>query len=311
MEVVDRYGLALALIEPKELVEEPWRSADRHIDVVRMPDPPSAVWAELDARGFVRKPSLLTWVGELGPDEEDHLSRLERTTRQDIRRARRHAAAAGLREVVEDPVSPRTLDLFLALYAERVAGMTFGVPFALDYRDAVLHGPRKFFGVFAFDGDELAGGCLVLECPAADALVLRFSAVTERWRRSSLARALYLSAMRAGRSRGYSRATLGNEPNLMGHLTRPGLFCFKRSLGFRPVPSQEFADPQGGDEADLVLSLRTLSDPALILGYAGTGREAGSRLAGRLISTAPQETAPYAAPFLESVTVHRPGEPAR
>ncbi|MCT2589966.1 GNAT family N-acetyltransferase [Streptomyces sp. N2-109] len=312
MEVVDRYGLALALIEARELADEPWLGADRPVDVVRVPDPPAASWAELAERGFVHKPSVLTWVSALGPDEDTHLAGLNRTARRSVRCARREAAAAGLREVVEDPVTPDSLDRFFALYQDRVSEMRFGVPFALDYRDVVLHGPRKFFGVFSYEGDEMAGGVLLLECPAVDLVVLRFSAVSARWRRSSLARPLYLAAMRAGRERGYSRASMGNEPNLLGHLTQPGLLRFKTALGFRAVPSQECADPQGGDEADLVLRLDALNDPTLILGYAGpaAGRP-GRSLAGHLFCEALVDAELYHAPFLESLTVRAPGGPGR
>ncbi|MEU9094485.1 GNAT family N-acetyltransferase [Streptomyces sp. NPDC048428] len=311
MEVIDRYGLALALIEAGELTDEPWLDADHPVDVVRVPNPPAASWDELAARGFVHKPSVLTWVSELGADEDAHVAGLHRTARKSIRQARRDAASAGLRIVLEDPVTPDSLDGFFALYEDRVAEMRFGVPFALDYRDAVLHGPRKFFGVFGFEGDEPAGGVLVLECPEVDLLVLRFSAVSARWRRSSLARTLYLAAMQAGRDRGYTRGSMGNEPNLLGHLTQPGLLLFKTGMGFRAVPSQECADPQGGDEADLVLRLDALSDPTMILGYAPQDvrdmNPGGARLTGHLISKAPVNPTLYHAPFLTSVTVRPPG----
>jgi GNAT superfamily N-acetyltransferase len=311
MEIVDRYGLSLALIEPHELASEPWAGAagagrDVDVDVVRMERPPAGLWGELASRGFLRKPATVTWVAELGSGEEEFLARLGTKARQDVRRARRRAEAAGLREVVEEPVSERTLDAFLALYEERVARMRFGVPFALDHRDAVLHGPEKFCGVFAYAGDELVGGCLVLELPERDAAVMRFSAVSAEWRRHSLARALYFSAMRVARAKGHTWATLGNEPNLLGHLTRPGLFHFKTGMGFRAVPSQEFADPDGHDEADLVLSLRTLGDPVLVLAYAGPGSDPGRPLAARLISESPVPTAPYEAPFLAAVTRSAP-----
>ncbi|MEV6384969.1 GNAT family N-acetyltransferase [Streptomyces sp. NPDC051773] len=307
MEIVDRHGLALALIAPSELVEEPWTRTDQPIDVVRLLNPPAGIWDDLARRGFVRKPSLLTWVAELGADEDGFLAGLDSSSRKSVRRARRQAAAAGLRETVEDPVTPGTLDRFLTLYRERVADMRFGVPFALDHRDAVLHGPRKFFGVFAYDGEELVGGCLALECPAVNTLVLRFSAVSAAYRRSSLPRVVYLSVLREARARGYGRATLGNEPNLMGHLTQPGLLRFKTGLGFRAVPSHECADPQPSDEADLVLRLTALNDPTLILGYAGP------RLAAHLISEKPMEAAEaqlYTAPFLDPTPVqHRPAGP--
>ncbi|MCM2578733.1 GNAT family N-acetyltransferase [Streptomyces meridianus] len=302
MEIRDHYGLALAVVGPEELAARPWARPGRDIDVVRVVDPPATFWPELGAHGFLRKPSAVAWVAELGSGEEEFLSRLRRTARRDIRRAQRDAAAAGLTEVIEEPVSPAALDRFLALYADRVAQMDFGVPFALGHRDAVLDGPDKFFGVFAYAGEELAGGCLVRECPDDDAAVVRFSAVTAEWRRSSLARVLYLTALRVARSKGYRWATLGNEPNLIGHLTKPGLFRFKADLGFRTVPSQDFADPDGHDEADLVLRLDRLNDPTFLLAYADPVDAAERRLAGHLFCVTPQDTAPYAAPFLISTS---------
>ncbi|MEO3752406.1 GNAT family N-acetyltransferase [Streptomyces sp. B6B3] len=305
MEIVDRFGLRLALIEPAELDREPWTRTDRPLDVVRMPNPPARLWDELARRGFVRKPAVVTWAGDAGPDDDAYLAGLGRYPRRAVRRARRDARRAGLRETVEDPVTPRSLDRFLELYRERVGAMRFGVPFALDYRDAVLHGPRRFFGVFAWEGDELAGGCLVLECPAVDTLVLRFSAVSARWRRASLARVLYLTALAEGRRRGYTRATLGNEPNLLGHLTRPGLLVFKSELGFRPVPSHEFADPGAQDEADLVLRLDSLADPALILGYPDpTTPHAEARLVPHVFHVTPVDATRYTAPNLAPPILH-------
>ncbi|MFR9676039.1 GNAT family N-acetyltransferase [Streptomyces sp. TR02-1] len=310
MEIVDHYGLALALVPPDEVADEPWRRAERHIDVARVPDPPDGGLGVLAAHGFLRKPATVTWLAELGPDEDAFLERLPRLRRQDVRRARRHAVAGGLREVVEEPVSPESLDAFFALYAERVADMRFGVPFALGYREAILQGPDKWFGVYAHEASgPLAGACLVREEPERDAAVLRFSAVTALHRRSSLARVLYLSALRVARRKGYRYATLGNEPNLMGHLTKPGLFGFKSGLGFEPIPSHRFGDPDAADEADLVLDLSNLGDPTFLLAYAARDRSGAHaekpELAGHLFHTGTVDTARYGAPFLAPTTVHR------
>jgi GNAT superfamily N-acetyltransferase len=306
MEVCDLYGLSIALIGPDEVADEPWARVPEHIDVVRMPEPPASCWAALAAKGFIRKPTTVTWAAELTANEGEFFARLERRARQGIRRARSRAEAAGLRQVTEDPVSVATLDAFLKLYEQRVGDMRFGVPFALRYRDVILHGPDKFFGVFAFEEDELVGGTLVLERPADDTAVLRFSAVSAEWRKVSLARSLYPAAMEIARTKGYTRATLGNEPNLLGHLTQPGLLVFKADLGFRAVPSQDFADPQGTDEADLVVSLTALNDPTLILGYADQADPAERRLAGHLICEAKVDPGVYAT-FLTAMYQHRPG----
>ncbi|MFG2294926.1 GNAT family N-acetyltransferase [Streptomyces sp. NPDC048603] len=307
MKVIDEHGLSVALIEPAELAAAPWLTAADHIDVVRMQNPPGELAPELAAGGFIRKPEMLTWLARLGPDEDGFLARLETKPRQDIRRSQRRAAAA-LREEVQDRVDAGTLDRFLSLYEERVAGMQYGVPYARRHRESVLHGPQKYFAVFAFEGEELVGGCLVLECPDEDAIRIRFSAVSESWRRHSLARTLYFSAMRTARLKGYAWATLGDEPNLYGHLTQAGLFSFKVNMGFEAVPSQAFADPTGCDEADLVLNLTALNDPCLILGYSGPAG-AEQPLTGHLITEGGIDDRKFAAPFLNAVELRSPGSP--
>ncbi|MEU8676971.1 GNAT family N-acetyltransferase [Streptomyces sp. NPDC048560] len=308
MKIVDEHGLSVALIEADDLVTKPWSSSDQHIDVVRMLRPPAELRSDLAAGGFIRKPEMLTWMARLEADEDRFLGRLENKSRQDIRRAQRRAAAA-LREVVQDEVEAATLDLFLALYEERVSTMQFGVAYARRHRETVLNGPQKYFAHFAFDGDELVGGCLVLECPEEDAVRIRFSAVSETWRKSSLARTLYFAAMRTAREKGYTWATLGDEPNLYGHLTRAGLYAFKVNMGFTAVPSQDFADPTGCDEADLVLNLTTLADPCLVLGYADPLDDTERALSGIFVTEEGVELSRFAAPFLKEMETRPPGAP--
>ncbi|MFI8106531.1 GNAT family N-acetyltransferase [Streptomyces sp. NPDC086023] len=307
MDIVDEHGLSVALITPTELASRPWLSSSRSVDVVRMTEPPAACHDELAEAGFVLKPELLCWKAELGSDETGFLARLDNKSRQDIRRARTRAESV-LRFSVHDTLVPEILDPFLSLYGDRVAEMAYGIPIAVRQRDRLLGGAEKYFAVLAHDGDELVGGCVVRECGDEDAVRIRFSAVTEQWRRHSLARTLYFAAMRTGREKGYRWATLGDEPNLYGHLTKAGLFSFKVNMGFRCVPSQDFHDPEGRDVADLILSLTNLSGPCLVLGYAAD--PAGDRtLRAELFTDDPAGTDPrrYAAPFLASVGVRAPG----
>ncbi|MFI5859998.1 GNAT family N-acetyltransferase [Streptomyces sp. NPDC051546] len=310
MDIVDHHGLSVAHVSPEEVAGRPWYGAGRHIDVVRATAPAAGAYGELAAAGFIRKPAFLSWTAELGPDEDAFLSLLETKARQDIRRSRARADRVLTLEV-HDPVGPDVLDRFLALYRQRVDAMAYGIPIASRQRERLLDGREKYFAVLALRDGELAGGCIAWECPEEDAVRIRFSAVTEEWRRDSLARTLYFAAMRTARDKGYRWATLGDEPNLYGHLTKAGLFRFKVRMGFRCVPSQDFHDPDGLDEADLVLNLDRLCDPCLILGYASDAPGERS-LRARLVTGAPIDLRAYAAPFLAGVE-HTPpaGTPAR
>lgn len=308
MEVIDDFGLPVALVVPDELPMEPWKELDQPVAVVRMPDPPLALRPELTRRGFVCKPSTLTWVARLGKGEEAFLRAVPRKSRQYLHRARRHIGETGLREVVEDRVSADSFDKFLTLYEAQVERMRYGIAFARRNRDAVLHGPQKYFGVFLFERETLVGGCVVLEAPDKRAVRVRFSAVTDRERAASVPRALYFSALRTARDKGYRWATLGDDPNLYGHIARPGLFTFKSRMGFEAVPSQDFADPHGCDEADLVLSLDQLSDPSLILEYSrGADGGAGHALQSCLISRSRVDVRHFTAGFLTGTVVQPPG----
>jgi hypothetical protein len=79
-------------------------------------------------------------------------------------------------------------------------------------------------------------------------------------------------AIAACRRRGHGTVTLGNDPNLYGHIVKPGLFSSKARLGFTAVPAQGFLPGDGRDEADRVVDIGPLADPALVLGRAGDGR---------------------------------------
>jgi GNAT superfamily N-acetyltransferase len=301
MELTENQGLTIATVDAAEVAGRPWLAAGRHVDVVRVDELAGADRAALAAAGFLHKPSWLSWKAELGPDEDAYLSRLAAKARGDIRRARDRAERS-LRIATHDRITAGTLDRFLALYEERVAEMTYGVAVATRYRERVLDGPDKYFAVLATDGDELAGGCLVLECQEQDMVRIRFSAVTPEWRRASLSRTLYFAAMRTARDKGYKWVSLGDEPNLYGHVAKAGLFRFKVAMGFSCVPSQDNHDPHGRDIADLVLNFDNLCDPCLVLAYPPHGPDRD--LTAHVYSATEPDPRHYAAPFLAGVEPH-------
>ncbi|MFF5204523.1 GNAT family N-acetyltransferase [Streptosporangium sp. NPDC000396] len=271
MEIHDDFGLSVALVSAEEaLALAGGREPPPGVNVVRVPDPPADSWIDLARAGFVRKPSWVTWVSPVYG--EDWLARMPKKVRYDIRHAQR--VAAGLRQVVEQPLTPAALDEFLALYGRVVAAMPHGVGFAPSLRDGILAEGRHY-AIYAYDEDGMAGGCLCLENPPEGTVRLRFSAVSPAWRERGLARALYAEAVDVARRKGHRRVTLGNDPNLYGHIPQPGLFAFKARLGFTPVPAEPFGVNRWGDEADLLLSLDGLNDLVLMLGYPGdvSGRD--------------------------------------
>lgn len=301
MELVEDYGITIAVASAEEAIALRGEDIARDVTLVRVPRPPDEAWEELARAGFVRKPAWVQWVAPAGGTLEEFLLNMPLKARQDMRRARRRAEEQGLRYELEQPVHPERLDLLLDLYEARVGEMRHGISFATQMRDGILADGRNF-AVYAYDGDKMVGGCICMEAPDRDVVVIRFSAVDPHWREQSLARALYSEGVLAAQAKGYGKASLGRDPNLYGHLPQPGLLIFKSRLGFRPVPSHEFGHVDSGDDAELLLSLDKLNDPAMILGYGPTP---GFRLTVFTNDPAPGYDN-YRAPFIDDIVVRRP-----
>lgn len=296
MEIVENRRLSVAHVAVEELADRPWLHTDSRVDLVRVTEPPAGSWEELAAAGFLRKPNMLTWKASLGSSEEEFLARLPKKKRHFVRACRRKARAE-LEISVHDRLDPGLLDPFLSLYAQQIGAMRHGVPIAVQQRARLLGGEEQYAGVFARQQGELVGGCIVRECPQEEVMRIRFSAVTPEWRTFSLARALYCVAMESGRAKGYRWVTLGDDPNLYGHVVEAGLIRFKVGMGFECVPSQDFHDPLGVDQADLVLEPGRLAAPVVALGYASSDPQDRS-LRAHVLSGSSTDLRPFEAPFL-------------
>jgi hypothetical protein len=259
-------GLRIATVDPATAFATDWVPHTGDIDLVRVGAPDPGCWELLAGAGFVLKPDRVTWLAETGADEREFLARISRKEREGVAKARRAVAGAGLAWRLI-PLDEAGWESFLTLYERGVARMRNGLAVARNHRDAVLSRRERFFLLGAYAGAELHGAAIGEWCPEIDLARLRFSAVTGEQRAASLSRALYLEAARAARDAGYARMTLGNDPNLYGHLVMPGLFAFKARLGFVPVPSTQLDPADGEDEAALVLSMKALANPSFMLGY--------------------------------------------
>ncbi|MGC4856305.1 GNAT family N-acetyltransferase [Micromonospora sp. DT4] len=266
MNLFDHFGLPIIEATADEAMSLSGDFPEPRAALVRVLDPPVDSWAALGAAGFIVKPAWVTWLARIDDEQSDLLTRSSRQ----VNRAWRRAEKAGLRIEVQESIQEEHLDTFFDLYEKRIEEMAYGVAFARQAREEILHGGQDY-AVFAFDGDRMVGGCLCQRSPEFDVVRVRFSAVELVWREASLPRVLYTRAFDVAREDGFHAVTMGNDPNLYGHMTKPGLFHFKARLGFDPVPAGSLGPRFGGDVADRLLSLDRLTDPTVMLGYADLG----------------------------------------
>jgi GNAT superfamily N-acetyltransferase len=267
MELNDFQGLRIGEVDAAEALNGEWAVHSGQIDVIRVEKPALQDWPALRAAGFLCKPFLVSWIADAQPSEEEFLARLTLKERQNIRAARRRADQDGLKWRVQ-PLDEDLLDTFLQLYRNRVEQMRHGWAVAAEQRGRLLDARDEHFAVCAYADDELVGCCLGWQRAHLDMVQMRYSAVDSRRRDAGLARALYLAVAQEARQRGFGRLSLGMDPNIYGHIAKPGLFGFKSRLGFVGMPSNLVDAETGHDQADLVASLDRLSDPSLILSYA-------------------------------------------
>ncbi|QFZ21210.1 GNAT family N-acetyltransferase [Saccharothrix syringae] len=266
MEVAVALGLRAGLITVDEALAGDWRGTPG-LDLVKVVDPPPVSWAPLTAAGFRVQPAWITWTAPVGPSEAEFLTRLPRKERYHVRAGQKAAAEQGVRLKVVTPLDAPSFDEFLGLYEPQVAAMRHGVPYASMERDEILDQGEDYFAVQAYAPDGLVGSCVCRIRRDISTVVIRFATTAPGGRQQGLVRALYMRVFEAAREMGHREISLGSDPALYGHMTKPGLFAFKSGLRFTPVPSRLFGSMDDPDEATRVVSLERLTDPSLMISY--------------------------------------------
>jgi hypothetical protein len=257
--------LTVARCDVDEALADAWRELTEPPDVVRVIAPPVEDWAALRARGFVCKPKYVAWAIDVHADRDSRHAALHGRQRRNLHRADREAHDGGLTWAVRRGVTAELMDEFLVLYRGGLTAMRRGLDAAGHARDEVVADAGSLAITAREPSGALVGGLICRENDQG--FRFRFAAVTPRWRRASLARVVYDRAVDVARDSGWTVASGGVDPNLYGVIAEPELYGFKVRLGWRPVASQDLDPDLHVDEADLVLRLENLSDPALAVAY--------------------------------------------
>ncbi|AUY53126.1 hypothetical protein [Streptomyces sp. CB01881] len=269
MEIVEQDGLVVALVDQQEAASRTWTTCDRPVDIARLTGSEGLDGAALAELGFTARPRWVNWCAQVRDSEEEFESGLSRTERRNGRLARRFVQEQQLRAEVRQGLAEDVLDAFLDVYDEQIAGMPRGKNFARRERERLLAAAPDHVSVCVYAGEAMVAGSLWRVRRGESVLQMRFSAASADARSGRVMRAAYGEAFRFARDHGLEFASLGNDPSLFGHVVQPGLFNFKSRLGFGVVPSQVLDPNLAGEFADRFLSLRSLSDPSLVVTWGG------------------------------------------
>jgi len=273
MEIAESDHVVVATVNLDEAEQHAWKEADVPVDIVRLADSDSLDEATLARLGFVARPHWINWCAPVRDSATEFEAALSGAERRNIRLGRRFVQDEGLHVGVRVGLTPELVDEFLVLYDRQIETMPRGKNFARRWRDRLLAAGHEHVSVCVYEGTRMIVGSLWWIRPEQSVLQLRFSAASVDARLSRVMRVAYVEAFHFARESGLAFASLGNDPSLFGHVVQPGLFTFKSRFGFAPVPSQVLAPHLAGEHADMFLTLRSLSDPALVVTW---GRHRGS-----------------------------------
>ena len=313
MKIVDEYGLDIACLTIEEALRDRQEWSGLDVDLFRVDDPRPDDQARLAAAGFAVRPTFVSWLAPLQDTEQAFLAGLRRSARWNLVHGQRVARDLGTQVVVQHPLTEPALESFLDLYERRIADMRNGVNLARGEQHSILAQRDSYAGVFINGPDDaLLGGCLCWARPERSLLQLRYAATAAVGQRGALTRALYLATFQLGRELGLRWMSLGSDTSLYGYVVQPGLYEFKKELGFTPVPAQVIDPDLGTDTADRFRSLHALTDPSLLLTYdssyaAWDGTEGAPRPRSfvlRVLTTRGDvDLRPYRAEFLTDVLI--------
>ena len=242
-------------------------------DEVVVPDVPDDAWSDLLAAGFTIGPRWVTWGRRPEATQEAFLGSLSRRERYNLVRASRNGQDLPM---WTEPLDQEHVARFLLLYDKQLSRLDHALPVA-----HVLADPERDLSHFVVigAGPQTAPECMVIALVdgRTDSLRIAFSASTPRARDMMLSRALYLQAFEHARRLGLAWISLGTDPGRFGRLVSTGLFDFKASLGFVPVPLHHL-DPEddGADDAEMILRLPAAESPTLRLHYVARPDRDGS-----------------------------------
>ncbi|MGW1614319.1 GNAT family N-acetyltransferase [Streptomyces sp. NPDC002285] len=275
MEIAELDHVVVATVNRDEAEEHAWKNSDVPVDIVRLAESDGLDEATLTALGFVARPRWINWCAPLRDSAAEFEAALSGTERRNIRLGRRFVQDEGLHVSVRVGLTPQLVDEFLVLYERQIEAMPRGKNFARRWRDRLLAAGHEHVSVCVYEGARMIVGSLWWMRPGQSLLQMRFSAASADARLSRVMRVAYMEAFHFARESGLAFASLGNDPSLFGHVVQPGLFTFKSRFGFAPVPSQILDPKLAGEHADRFLTLRSLSDPALVVTW---GRYRGTTL---------------------------------
>jgi hypothetical protein len=188
-------------------------------------------------RDFYYRPLKISYVMKTWPAVDDYLVSLKRNRRKRILKSLRECEQQRLSIVKEAPLKKGSFRQFLKLYKKKIQQKPHGL--LLLTPDWLASRKETAAGIFAKIDTALAGGILLNR--KENHISICYSASDADYYKYGINDYLNVNAISFAKELGFDKIMRGQDTNLYGHHLSPGLFLFKKSLGFAVEPRPGYA----------------------------------------------------------------------
>lgn len=206
---------------------------------------------------FIYRPRKITYVLDVPKNAKEYLASLNRNKRKRMLRAVREFG--GFELVKEEQLKKESFLEWFEIYKKNITSKEKGRPFI---REGWFqkHG-EKMCGIFFKQDGRIIGGILLTKKKSAR-LSVSFSSSKKKFYSQGINDFLNFQAILFAHELGYEQMERGMDNNLYGYHLSPGLYLFKKSLGFRVEPKEKY-----GKMLTKIENFDKFSDIIFIIGY--------------------------------------------
>ena len=192
---------------------------------------------DFESRRYFFVPRKVTYKLVAPQSEEDYLMLLKKKKRKSIIKSANFCKEEGIEIKTEEPISRETFLEWEKIYDANIARKKIGIKrIGLGRFLSVQH---KTAGIFAYKDNKLIGGIMLMhkkflmDGELHRKISISLSSSERDYFKTGINEVLNFEVIKFCQRRGIKFIERGMDANLYGHYLNPGLYVFKKSMGYR------------------------------------------------------------------------------
>lgn len=216
-----------------DYIKQKLKKLSKEIDVIDIINPNKKIRKEF--RDFCYRPLKISYIMKTPKSLDIYLASLKRNRRKRILKSFRECEKQGISILKEKELTKESFDLFLKIYKNNLTEKERGI---IILKKDWYHKRKDIAcGVFAKRHNKIIGGILLAK--RKNTVSFCFSSSEKKYFDIGINDYLNINAIMFVKELEYSYIIRGQDTNMYGHHLSPGLYLFKKSLGFQIQPRKK------------------------------------------------------------------------